>query len=671
MDPQLLFAALAVREEVIDPEQFAAALAHWSAHKDTPFARALLDRGWISQADRSRLEHLVEVRLRKHGDNATAGASWLVRLGRRVRRRRTIFIGLGALLLTAVVALALGLLLINRQRERAEANFRLALGAVEHIVAQVSEDRLLNEPALQPLRKQLLQTARDFDERFVDENATDPARQADLARVLTMLGEITAEIDDPAKALALYERALGRFRYLEESDPRNPGYRRGRAQCHLDVGTLTSSAGPARAEQEYKEALQLYEALSREAPEDLALQARLAQCHNHLSQLYKGLGRQPEAVGQQDLALAIQQRLVDREPDNSQSLRDLAGSLSNRAALYAEQRDAKAALEAQRQALELRRRLVERHPHGFADQEDLGQSWNDLGLRLQEARQYQEALHSFLECLRVREKLVSGTPGLARFREQLAWTYTNLAELYKIRKQPAERDQAIQKAIALQEALHDDFKQEGTYAVSLAGLYLIAGYHAHYEDRHETALQWFGKVIRLLAPEGPDKLHDAGARPVARDAYWTRARSLNALKRPADALADYDHALTLDDGPNRTPLRLEHAQTLLQLNDHARAAAELDALAGDEKLSGELCFRLAVVYCRAAKAARGDDALPEAKRKRRADDCRAKATDLLMRAEKQEFFQEEANRKRAQEERDLEEVWSNGENGLGKWIIKK
>src|SRR5581483_6846113 len=149
------------------------------------------------------------------------------------------------------------------------------------------------------------------------------------------------------------------------------------------IGIVTRSSDRARAEREYKEALQLFEALSHEAPKDLPTQVRLALCHNNLSQLYLGQGRQAEAVEQQDLALAQQRQLVDKEPDNTQFLRDLAGSLSNRANLYAEQKNVPAALDAQRQALELRRRLVERTPHGFAAQEDLGQSLNNLALTLE------------------------------------------------------------------------------------------------------------------------------------------------------------------------------------------------------------------------------------------------------------------------------------------------
>ncbi len=578
---------------------------------------------------------------------------WRARLGRWARRHKTIVTSVGALLLMAVIGLTLGTVLINRQKARAEANFQLALEAVDRFFVQVSEDRLLNEPAMQPLRKELLQTARDFDERFVAENATDPARQADLAKVLTRLAKITAEIGDPTRAIEIYERALDRYRHLEETAPSHFEYRNGRAQCHLGIGIVTRSSDRARAEREYKEALQLFEALAHEAPEDLLTQVRLALCHNNLSQLYLGQGRQAEAVEQQDLALAQQRQLVDKEPDNTQFLRDLAGSLSNRANLYVEQKNVPAALDAQRQALELRRRLVERTPHGFAAQEDLGQSLNNLALTLEQAEQYEEALRLFQECLRVREKLVASTPGVPRFREQFAWTYNNLAYLYKQLQRPAERDQAIQHAIEFMEALHADFTQEGSYAVSLAGIYLIAGYHAHYDGRHESALAWFDKVIRLLAPEGPEKLRQAAARPVVRDAYWTRALALNALKRPQEALSDWERALAADDGPNRTTLRLEHARTLLQLRDYSHAAAEAEELAGDRAATGETCYELAVLFGRCAAQVAQETGRPAAEQQQKVNHFSERALQMLTRAKEAGYFKDPAHRERLRNERYL------------------
>jgi hypothetical protein len=68
------------------------------------------------------------------------------------RRHRTAAVSAGLLLLAAVVGLSVGALLINRERSKAEANFRQARGAVDRYFTTVSESKLLDVSGLQPLR---------------------------------------------------------------------------------------------------------------------------------------------------------------------------------------------------------------------------------------------------------------------------------------------------------------------------------------------------------------------------------------------------------------------------------------------------------------------------------------------------------------------------------------
>src|SRR5262249_7030489 len=63
----------------------------------------------------------------------------------------------------------------------------------------VSESTLLNHPTLEPLRKQLLQSAVRYYEKFVRENGDDPELQAELVaacfRITNMIYALGAEED--------------------------------------------------------------------------------------------------------------------------------------------------------------------------------------------------------------------------------------------------------------------------------------------------------------------------------------------------------------------------------------------------------------------------------------------------------------------------------------------
>ena len=79
--------------------------------------------------------------------------------------------------------------LARREGEAARANFRMAFDAVDRSFTQVSESQLVNVPGLQPGR-QLLDTSRDFFQKFLDQRRHDPSVQAELARTYLRLADI-------------------------------------------------------------------------------------------------------------------------------------------------------------------------------------------------------------------------------------------------------------------------------------------------------------------------------------------------------------------------------------------------------------------------------------------------------------------------------------------------
>ncbi len=69
----------------------------------------------------------------------------------------------------------------QRQRERAEENFHRAREAVDTYLTKVSENVLLNQPGLQPLRRDLLELALKYYQDFAQLHEDDPTVQEELA----------------------------------------------------------------------------------------------------------------------------------------------------------------------------------------------------------------------------------------------------------------------------------------------------------------------------------------------------------------------------------------------------------------------------------------------------------------------------------------------------------
>src|SRR5439155_1287617 len=75
---------------------------------------------------------------------------------------------------------------------RAEENFQEARRAVEELLTRVSEGQLKNLPGMQPLRRELLETALKYYQGFVNKYGDDPALQKDLADATTRVAAIQA-----------------------------------------------------------------------------------------------------------------------------------------------------------------------------------------------------------------------------------------------------------------------------------------------------------------------------------------------------------------------------------------------------------------------------------------------------------------------------------------------
>ncbi|MGO8747055.1 MAG: protein kinase domain-containing protein [Thermoguttaceae bacterium] len=123
-----------------------------------------------------------------------------VRARRWMRKHPSRVTAAAVLLLATVVGLTIGAALLGRanrlldeQRQLADENFQAARNTVNTYLTKVSEEQLLEEPRLQPLRKKLLQFALDYYLDFIEKRADDPSLRKDLADAYTRAGGVYRE----------------------------------------------------------------------------------------------------------------------------------------------------------------------------------------------------------------------------------------------------------------------------------------------------------------------------------------------------------------------------------------------------------------------------------------------------------------------------------------------
>ena len=235
---------------------------------------------------------------------------WTQRAARWARRHQTAVVAAVATVAVAAVCLGVATVLLaaSNERERklaelarrnsdeARTNFRLAFDAVDRFFTQVSEERLKNAPGLQPMRRELLGTAREFYQKFLNERRADPMVQAELGRSYFRLSTIEFETEGASKAVDLAQQGLAIFETLASADPLNVEYKKELAQGKDVLGNMHGSMRKLDlAEAELRESTRLWEELVLRQPEDPKSVQGLAKAQSDLGSLYSQAERTAEA----------------------------------------------------------------------------------------------------------------------------------------------------------------------------------------------------------------------------------------------------------------------------------------------------------------------------------------------------------------------------------------
>ncbi len=274
---------------------------------------------------------------------------------------------------------------------KAEDGFADARRAVDEFLTKVTESQLLEAPGLQPLRRDLLQSALSFYEEFLVERRDDPELRLALADVQLRVAEIYMQLGD--------DRTASRYRF---------------------------------------DAKALYESLLTGAPENAQARAGLAHCLAYL--------------GDHERAAEILAALHAADPENVEYRRDLA-DVWNSIAVETDDSEHQKVLELHQRALALRQGLVEEFPHDPTMQRDLGGTLNNIGVMLGQLGHPRDGLAMYLQAAEHTERAFILAPQSVNNARFLAISYFNIAVTYHRLEEMEESDRWYRKSIDLGERL--------------------------------------------------------------------------------------------------------------------------------------------------------------------------------------------------------------------------
>jgi tetratricopeptide (TPR) repeat protein/tRNA A-37 threonylcarbamoyl transferase component Bud32 len=413
------------------------------------------------------------------------------RARRWARRHRTLMACLGVLLLTATAGLAVGLGLVNAEKNRtkiAEENTRkaleqvtaeqgktqaaleksraaeakareqtqLALDTVKSVVTDIHE-QLKDRPALQELRKKLLNTAEEGLKRVA--RSAETAAQIDHATVWVHieLGDIFLFLDGAAEeARKQYQLAAERARQLADGDEGDAQAQRDLAAGLSRLGTVQLRLGDTRAALDnYRRSLGIFRKLGDAGGGDAPAQRDLYLSHMKVGDVLLQQGDTKGALDEYRASLGITRKLAAANPRDGQAQRDVATAHEKVGDALLRQGDERAALDEYRASLGIARKLAEVNPRHAKVQRDLSVAHEKVGDVLLRQGDTDGALDEYRASLDIARALADADPHDARARRDLSVAQSKMGDVLLRRDDTDGAREAYRAAFDITRALAD------------------------------------------------------------------------------------------------------------------------------------------------------------------------------------------------------------------------
>ena len=415
---------------------------------------------------------------------------WSSRIARWGRRHRTTVATVAVLLVAALISVSIGTVLLSganrriraaqvqaiKNEQKASDNFRLARHAVDDYLTTVSQEVLLDEPGMQPLRKELLAHALEYYRTFANRAGKDSQLQMELRDAYFRLGMINGLVGSIDEALDSYRAALKINQELVDKHPQDGEASFKLARCHRAIGdNLSESGAMNEAMASYQKAITTLNTLREANPTNPMVLDELQTVYNNGGGIKSDEGDATGALEWYAKSLLITEQLVRLEDQDGEHRNSHAATLHNLALLQHESGDQKNAVEQFQSAIDIREKLITQFPRDLTFRLKLSMSHNSLANTYSHLGKYAESVEHHQRAIGIREQLVKSNPAVRDYRDQLAGSCSNLSSVYRQLGKEAESAELLQRAIEVWRRLGEDHTQIVRYRESLAQAYYNLG----------------------------------------------------------------------------------------------------------------------------------------------------------------------------------------------------
>jgi serine/threonine protein kinase/tetratricopeptide (TPR) repeat protein len=431
----------------------------------------------------------------------------------------------------------------TRERDRAEASFRMAHDAVDRLFTQVSQSPKMKSQGMEKFRKELLQSAKEFYERFIREQFDAPGVRYDLGLAHHRLAEIHRELSDYAAAEESSAKAVAVLGELARAHPETAEYERDLAAGYSMLGLIyADTARWEEANAAYEQALAILEDQVRAHAQVTEYEYTLAKTYGASALMYHRSVRLENAEKRFQQAFDVLNKLLQNHPLNSEYQWLMATTQMNWAQDCLTRGWFEKAESALKAAQSVYGRLVRARPDAPPeDWQALARCDAILGLAYRELAKTERAEAAQQQALEIFEKVAHEHPDVLVYEYDVGRCYMELARTAESAGRPDAALARFGKAIAIIEGAVGKGYQPGRKGLLDTRLYRAM----------------------TLATRGDHVQATAEAETVARlgGLLYTTVYNVACVFSRASAAADHDTKLSTAD---RARLKARYADRAME-----------------------------------------------------------------------------------------------------------
>ncbi len=446
-----------------------------------------------------------------------------------------------------------------------------AMAALRFMTDDAVKDQIAEGKShLSQKKKEYLNRVIEFYEGFAQIRGEGEEARAIRAEGLYRVGKLRFYVGEPEAAQQNLKEAADLYRHLVKAYPDRPEHQHELAQALNQLSWVLQEASSEYKEGERlaKEAIAIGQSLVERFPDAPHYRRNLADSHTNLVRVYWHTSHYAEAEEEHKKAIAIRRELAERFPDVLQYQSDLARSHHDLASVHFRTSRYAEAEEENKKAIAIRRKLVEQFPDVPQLQSDLSQSHNNMAVVYDETRRYSRAEEEHKKAIAIRRKLVERFPAVPEYQNSLAMSHINLANTYTRTSHHAEAEDEYGKAIATYKTLMAQFPSVPEYQSNLASCYYNlatayqnAGRYAEAEEQQKKAITLRRKLMEQF-PSVPEHQRNLAS------SHYSLAATYQVTGRYQEAEEEYKQAIQVFAKlVKRFPGALPHL-SFLAMNHH-------------------------------------------------------------------------------------------------------